>query len=175
MKYHFLSWFLPAEKILLALTAHYCTLVVRKYADSATGNFLLSQPQQQPGTQEQAHDVAPGDGPSPGSHKEQPAAHPHGDLERPVPGTSTEPSTEAQNEPATKEGELIEPEEQPKNEGADDGGGSDGEEGKGQKRKREEVHGEEDSGKSPDKKRVQKSLFGSVLVFNRVWFDLIVV
>lgn len=121
------------------------------------GDWLVlpCQPQQDPGSQHQAEDVAPGDGPSPGRHKEQPSADPHEDLGSAVPGTSTEPSTEERQESGTKEGELIEPEEQPKNEGADDRGGSDGEGSKGQKRKREELHGEEDAGKSPDKKRVQ--------------------
>lgn len=74
-----------------------------------------------------------------------------------MPGTSTEPSTEEQKEPGTKEGELIKrpSNQQPKSEGVEDGGaGSEGEDSKGVKRKREEVHAEEDAGKSTDKKRV---------------------
>lgn len=165
--------FTPAKKILLALTAHYCTLVVRKAVDSATVDFLPYQTQQETGTQQQAHSVAPGDGPSPAHHEEQPSADPDGDTGSAVPGTSTEPSTEEQEEQGTKEGELLKTEQQPKNEGADNGGGSDGEDSKGLKRKREEVHGEEDAGKSTDKKKVQHFFFNHfsmsfILVFNRV-------
>lgn len=135
------------------------TLVVRKDADFAPVDFLPYQTQQEPGTQQQAHDVAPADGRSPGHHEEQPSAEPDGELGSAVPGTSTEPSPEDQKEPGTKEGELIKTEQQPKNGGGDDGGGSDGEDSKGLKRKREDVHGEDDARKSTDKKRVQKNFF----------------